>query len=184
VLNKNDFKNFNKVTILVLCIMLSFVLIGKIYARFHTEIEGEIVNKVAFYVVDPVPQTQQIKIGELEPNGQNFNYDITVSNYKDDKTSEVDMNYTLQLITTTNVPVTYSLYANSGSTNVIGNKEIFQNTDGMYFFRYAPQVGSFVHGVRRTDTYRLVINFPESYKLAMYQDLIDTIEVTVDARQV
>ena len=183
MLNKRDFKSFNKVTVLVFCIMLTIALASRVYARFHNDIEGTIHNKVAFYVIDPEPQTQEIKIGELAPDGQNFTYDIDVSNFKDSKTSEVDMEYTMQIITTTNVPVTYSLYANGGNTNIIGNRETIQDTDGMYFFKYAPQVGNFVHGVAKTDSFRLVINFPESYKLATYQDLIDTIEITIDARQ-
>ena len=184
MLNEKDFKNFNKITILVLCIMLSVTLASKIYGRFHTEIDGSINNKVAFYVVNTEPQTQEIKIGELAPNGQNFTYDIEVNNFEDNKITEVDMNYTLEIVTTTNVPVTYALYSNGGSTNVIGNKEVIQDDDGMYFFRFASQTGNFVHGVSKTDRYRLVINFPESYKLAMYQDLIDTIEITVDAKQI
>ena len=100
------------------------------------------------------------------------------------KVSEVDLDYTVQIRTTTNIPVSYELYANDDTTNIIGTKQIVQDSNGMYFFNYSPQVGSFTHSVQKTESFTLVINFPSIYNDAAYQDLIETVEVTVDANQV
>lgn len=183
MLNKQKFKLFNRITISVFCLFLILILMKTVFSVFHSEASGVVSNRIAFYVIDAKPQTQEIKIGELAPNGQDYSYSIEVSNFKDGKISEIDMNYTMQIKTTTNVPVTYKLYANGGDTNVIGNKEIIQDDNGMYFFKYSPQVGNFVHDVQKTDTYTLVINFPDTYNNASYQDLIETIEITVDVKQ-
>lgn len=183
MLNKQKFTLFNKITLSVFGFFVVLILMTTVFSAFQSDAEGTVSNKIAFYVIDPVPQTQQIKIGELAPDGANFSYSIQVSNFKNGKTSEVDMDYTLRIKTTTNVSVSYKLYANGGDTDVIGTREIIQDDDGMYFYSYNPQVGSFVHGVQKTDTYTLVINFPTTYRSAVFQDLIDVIEVTVDAEQ-
>lgn len=184
MLNKHRFKMFNSITISVFCLMSALFLVRVVFSIFHSDTSGSISNKIAFYVIDPVPQTEEIKIGEVEPNGQNYSYNIEVSNFKNGKTSEVDMDYTMQVVTTTNIPVTYKLYANNNDTDVIGTREIIQDNNGMYFFKYSPQVGSFVHDVQKTDTYTLVINFPSSYRNAAYQDLIETVSITIDVKQV
>ena len=185
MIDKEKFAIFKSMIFCLFGIFVSFFFIKNVFPFFHSEAHGLIANKVAFYVIDPRPQTEEIKIGELQPDGQNFSYDIDVSNYKNSKISEVDMNYTMEIVTTTNIPVTYYLYKNHNtSTNIIGTKEIIRDDDGMYFFKFSPQVGSFVHGVSKTDTYTLVINFPVSYNSSYYQDLIDTIKVTINAVQV
>lgn len=184
MVDKQKFKLLSRITLLVFCISMVLLFIKSTYSIFHSDTNGTVANKIAFYIVDTEPQTEEIKIGEVKPDGQDYNYSIEVSNFNEDKTSEVDMSYTVQIKTTTNIPVTYKLYSNDNDTNIIGNKEIIQDDNGMYFFKYSPQVGSFTHGVRKTDKFTLVVNFPDVYNDAQYQDLIETIEITVDAKQV
>lgn len=184
MLDKYRLKLSGKIGILVCFILISFMGIRFAYSIFHTDSNGSISNKIAFYVLDAERQTQSIKIGDLSPDGQDFSYDIEVANYLNGKVSEVDLDYTLNIVTTTNIPVSYKLYKNNGNTDVIGNKEIIQDSNMMYFFKYSPQVGSFVHGVTKRDVYTLVVNFPQMYNKEKYQDLIETIEITVDASQV
>lgn len=184
MINKKKFKVFNRFTILVFCILVFLFIIKTSYSFFHSDASGVVANKIAFYVVDSKPQSQTIKIGEVKPDGQDYSYDIEVSNFKNDKVSEVDLDYTVQIITSTNIPVDFKLYSNDGDTNIIGNKEIVEDDSGMYFFKYSPQVGSFTHGIKKTDKFTLVINFPDLYNDALYQDLIESVEVTVDAKQV
>lgn len=184
MLDKYRLKLSGKIGILVCFILISFMGIRFAYSIFHTDSNGSISNKIAFYVLDAQRQTQSIKIGDLSPDGQDFSYDIEVANYLNGKVSEVDLDYTLNIVTTTNIPVSYKLYKNNGNTDVIGNKEIIQDSNMMYFFKYSPQVGSFVHDVTKRDVYTLVVNFPQMYNKEKYQDLIETIEITVDASQV
>ena len=135
-------------------------------------------------MIDPKKQTQSIKIGEISPDGQDFSYSIEVSNFKDTKVREVNLDYTFEVITTTNIPVTYSLYKDDGDTYIIGNREIIQDSNDMYFFKYQSLAGSFFHDIPRTDKYTLVVNFPQTYNNEKYQDLIDTVQISLDAKQV
>lgn len=178
------FKLSFRIVLIVLGIFISFIFIKVTYSLFHSDSNGVIGSKIAFYVIDPKKQTESIKIGEITPDGQDYTYNIEVSNFKDDKVSEVNLDYTFEVITTTNIPVTYSLYKDDGNENIIGNREIIQDSNGMHFFKYESLAGSFTHDVSRTDKYTLVVNFPQMYNNEMYQDLIDTIEISVDAKQV
>ena len=182
--DKYRFLISSRIVLIVLGIFGGVILINLTYSLFHTDSNGVIGNRIAFYVVDPKKQTQSIKIGEISPDGQNFSYNIEVSNFKETKVSEVDLDYTFEVVTTTNIPVTYSLYENNGDTNIIGNREIIQDSNGMYFFKYESLAGSFYHDIPKTDKYTLVVNFPQTYNNEKYQDLIDTVQVSVDAKQV
>ena len=182
--DKYRFKISFRIVLVVLGIFCCFIFINLTYSLFHSDSNGVIGNKIAFYVIDPKKQTQSIKIGEISPDGQDFSYDIEVSNFNETKVSEVNLDYTFEVITTTNIPVTYSLYRNDGDTNIIGNREIIQDSNDMYFFKYESLTGSFYHDIPRTDKYTLVVNFPQTYNNEKYQDLIDTVQISLDAKQV
>ncbi len=184
MIDKERFSLFGKGVIFVVGIFLSLFLIKQVYGIFHTDASGIAANKIAFYVVNAKPQTQQIKIGEIAPDGQSYRYSVEINNFKDNKVSEVDMEYTMNIRTTTNIPVNYELYLGNDTTNIIGTKEIVQDANGMYFFKFSSHAGNFVHGVEKTDRFTFVVSFPNTYNDAAYQDLIETIEITVDARQV
>lgn len=184
MIDKQRFKLLSRAVLLVVGIFVSLFLIKQVYSIFHTDASGIAANKIAFYVVDAKPQTQQIKIGEIAPDGQNYRYSVEINNFKDGKVSEVDMEYTMSIRTTTNIPVNYELYLGDGTTNIIGTKETVQDANGMYFFKFDSHAGNFVHGVSKTDKFTFVVNFPNTYNDALYQDLIETIEITVNAVQV
>ena len=184
MIDRKRFKLLSKGVILIGGIFISLFLIKQVYSIFHTDALGVAANKVAFYVINAGSQTQQIKIGEIEPNGQDYRYSVDISNFRNNKVSEVDMEYTMKIRTSTNIHVDYELYLGNDTTNIIGTKEIVQDANGMYFFKYSSHAGSFVHGVSKTDTFTFVVNFPTTYNSAIYQDLIETIEITVDAEQV
>ena len=185
MIDKQRFKLLGQGTILVVLIFVALFCLKTVFSIFHSDASGVVANHIAFYVVEAVPQTQSIKIGEVAPDGQSYRYSVDVSNFKNGKTSEVDLEYTLEIITTTNIQVTYELYAGTDTTNnIIGTKEVITDTNGMYFFKFTPQVGTFTHDVQKTDRFTFVITFPSTYNDAAYQDLIETIQITVDANQV
>ncbi len=184
MIDKQRFKLASKAVILIIGIFGSLFLIKQVYSIFHTDASGVAANKIAFYVIEAKPQTQQIKIGEIAPDGQNYRYSVEINNFNNEKVSEVDMEYTMSIRTTTNIPVNYELYLGDSTTNIIGTKETIQDANGMYFFKFDSHAGSFVHGVEKTDRFTFVVNFPNTYNDAAYQDLIETIEITINAVQV
>jgi hypothetical protein len=183
MINKEKFAFFNRITLLVIGILLLMLLIKVVYGGFHTDSSGSVVNPVAFYVLSAGSQTGNIKMFELKPDDQDYEYDFTVSNFKDSKVSDVDMEYDLEIITTTNLPVSYKLYLES-QDNIITSQETFQDNDSMYFTRYKTPKETFSKNVQKTYTYKLIVNFPSTYSSDVYQDLIDSVQVKITSRQV
>ncbi len=99
------------------------------------------------------------------------------------------MQYDLVIRTTTNLPLEYELYLNSVYTdanaeNAIIDSQVIQDTDGTYFNKFTTDTKYFSHSYNETNTYQLVVYFPETYVDEMYQDIVDSIEITVNSKQI
>ena len=164
-------------------IFILLVILKSTYASFETNSSGNALSKVAFYILNTKTETENLKISNIKPDGKDNNYLITVSNFNDTKVSDVDLEYSLEIRTTTNIPVTYKLYLNDSSDNIMSTKELVNDTDNTYFYKYKSILQKFTHQVKRTDTYKLVINFPSNYNDEVYQSMIDNVEISVNARQ-
>ena len=183
MINKKKFLSINRITITLVIIFILLVLLKSTYASFETNSNGEALSKVAFYILNTKTETENLKISNIKPDGKDNNYLITVSNFNDTKVSDVDLEYSLEIRTTTNIPVTYKLYLNDSTDNIMSTKELVKDTDNTYFYKYKSILQSFTHQVKRTDTYKLVINFPSNYNDEVYQSMIDDVEISVNARQ-
>lgn len=183
MIDKKKFKTSMTITLIIIVILILLSLIRLSFSIFHTDSSGTVVNHIAFYTVEPTRQTQTLKMFEISPDNHEYIYTIDVSNFKNGKTSEVDLSGTLQIKTTTNIPVEYKLYLGDNPTNIIGNKETIQDEDDTYFFKYSSQNVTFTHNVQKTYNYKLSVKFPNTYNSEEYQDLLDTIEITIDVKQ-
>ncbi len=184
MIDKKKFISFNRITIAVIAIFILLSITRVAMARFESNGDGVAVGEIAFYIINPMTETQSLKMFDVKPDGNDYIFNIDVSNFSEDGTvSEVDLEYQLELITTTNIPVEYKIYLNNSETNDFNNKEIFQDEDGMYFFRFQTPAQNFQRNIEKTDHYQLVVTFPSSYNEETYQDLIDSVEVVINAQQ-
>ena len=182
MIDKKKFIKFNRITIVLVLIFILLIL-GRTFSSFQTDGKGKANLDIAFYVLDTKTQSEDIKMFEIAPDGQDYVYSINVSNFKNNKTSEVDLEYELTLVTTTNLPVKYEIYLSDSTDNIITSKEIYQDEDGMYFYKFHTPKKNFTHDVKQTDNYKLVVNFPEQYKSSEYQDLLESATIYIDSKQ-
>lgn len=182
MIDKKKFIKFNRITIVLILIFILLIL-GKTFSAFQTDGSGKAIADIAFYVLDTKTQSEDIKMFEISPDGKDYIYNISVSNFKGNKTSEVDLEYEFTLVTTTNLPVEYAIYLSDGTDNIITSKEIYQDEDGMYFYKFHTPKQNFTHDVKRTDNYKLVVNFPEKYKSSEYQNLLESATIYIDSKQ-
>ena len=103
--------------------------------------------------------------------------------------SETDMEYTLKIRTTTNLPLEYKLYMNQSADNansddIIEIPIITQDEDATYFKQLVEDKKEFPYTQGYTNTYTLVIEFPEEFKGIEYQDIIECIEISIDSKQI
>ena len=175
---------------LMIMILLSILYIfSQTYSRYTTDVSVQVEPQLAFFVADAKSYRDTLELGEILPSEDPYYYAFTVSNFKDDQKANVDLEYQLRIVTTTNLPLQYELYRNTDDYtdgNIIDKKEVSQNSDEMFFQTLSSSAYydlSFQN--KMTDTYVLKVTFPVEYQQfpEKYAGPVELIEIQLDARQ-
>jgi hypothetical protein len=179
------------------CLICFFILVTLYrilfdsYSLFESEANSTADVDIAFFCIDDTYDAETINIGEIGPDDKEpKEYKITVSNFRmiDGEKYRADTNieYDLELRTTTNLPLKYELYVDDSKENNIRNN-IKQDEYNTYFKCIYEEVAHKLDRTKdQTRTYTLKISYPEGeeYKKSEYQNIIDCVEVKIDARQI
>ena len=186
-----DYKVFKSYFILSVTLILTIVGISRVRftaAKYESEKMADIKPNFAFFITDVSSQSHSIKIDNIIPSDEPYIYTFTVSNFKDNKKSNVDLRYSMEIITTTNLPLDIKLYKNPILDNEAHHSDIItQNSDGVYFRHLLYNSESVMnYNSLRTDTYTLWISFPSSYKndYEHLNGLMELIDIEIRAKQV
>ena len=128
---------------------------------------------------------------QIIPSDTPYVYKFSVSNFNASGNSDINIEYSLRVTTTTNLPLTFALYRNenhddAGAVNLFSSPRIVQDSDGAWYNIYEPE-GTYemYYEEQITDIYTLVINFPKAYSSnAVYADSIENIEVMIKSKQI
>ncbi len=172
-----------EICILFILLIALLVLVPYTLSRFKTQASGVASVDIAFFVANDQYTHQQLTLNEMIP-GDTYSYTFSVSNYKDEDRTEVNLSYYLEIITTTNLPLEYEVdLINSTPVDISTSNTVVQDNDGTYFRNILTQTREFGFVSNTTDTYRLTVIFPIEHKMAKYQDTVENIEINVHARQ-
>lgn len=149
-----------------------------------------------------VSDSVDINLGVMKPGDTKY-YKFDVYNYLEDAvtsetfSSETSISYQLKIITTTNLPLTYELYLNQtpfssssssliGGTNPNSNTELITDGFGTFYKVFPIDERCFKLNTEelKKDQYTLVIKFPSEYSEIVYQDIIESIKIQLESRQV
>jgi len=192
---KEFFKRFDKKLLFRLLILSCFIIVTMLSIRnfkftqskYETRTEVEVKPTIAFFIADVKSYNNSIKLEEIVPRAEPYLYSFTVSNFKDDEKANVDLKYSIEFITTTNMPLNYKLYRGNDLNNDITSSTSFsQDDDGMYYKHlYVNGVSTLRYSGRNTDTYVLSVEFPEIYKDNPndYSGVVELVEIYVHAEQ-
>ena len=178
-----------KLLISLLSLILIVILIGRTLSKYETTSTAQANIQAAFYLLNDNYQSMNIKLGMLEPRAEEYSYTFSVSNNDNAKRTETSLEYDLKIITTTNLPLTYELYkikegeSTTEKVNAITNEEISPDEYGTYFRTISTNTETFGHQKNETNIYTLVVHFSEEYRQIQYQDIIESIEIKIDSRQ-
>lgn len=199
---------------LLVCLLIIFILhkiIFSSYSLYESEANSNLDIDVAFFVLNNENLGHLITLDNLSP-GDSTSCSFSIANFlteeyvdeNDGQTktrqriAETDIKYKLTIRTTTNLPLEYELYINdnplkndTAKEQINGREEINQDEYNTYFNRLIEYENIFIHEKPTTDTYILKVNFPkgstpngEEYMEYTYQNIIDAIEISVEAEQV
>lgn len=196
---KNLFKTFDK---------NKFILVGKLifvfgalvlivnisnitYTRYESNVDVSANANVAFFVVDQGTYENTISITGLTPSADPKYYRFFVTNYKDNKRANVDLEYTIKFETTTNLPLQYEIIRNqtyeSEHTSIISSSNVRQDDNDVYYNVFiSDDTRTFLHSRNEIDEYILKVVFPESYKYSpdSYQGAVEMFSIIINASQV
>lgn len=176
---------------LVLILMIFSFCLLKVYSTYNSTANINTKVEKALYILNEENFSFNIDIEGIVPSDDPYIYQFSISNYKEDKKSNVDLMYSLDFKTTTNLPIEYKLYRNQNynsadSTNLFSLSSIIQDEDGSWYNKFdLPTKYTFNYKEKEKDVYYLVVTFPKHYSNNVsYADLIDNVEITIDAKQI
>ena len=179
-------KNFRFIIIILLIIII--VMSSYIMSKYRSESLSETLIDIAYYVIDVGVQTNSLLIGEIKPQTEKYEYRISVSNSKNGKNAETSLEYTMQIKTTTNLPLIYDLYLEDDYNNKtlvtqIVTSELIRDTDGVYYKKMTTNQKEMPLG-QKTDRYILTVEFPENFGTQSdYSNIAELLEITIDSKQ-
>lgn len=159
------------------------------YSRYESNAESNIDTGVAHYILNSGYQYINVKIPNLVPRDDPYVYNFSISNNKDGTRTETLMEYDLMIKTTTNLQLNYELYMNEDyqsptATDIILSTNIIQDEHGTYFKEMPTAKSYFTYSYDETNNYTLLIYFPKTYINYQYQDIIESIYIIIESKQI
>lgn len=148
--------------ILIILLILFFILfLGKAFSKYKKDVNSNAVAEVAtpIFVVDG---TDNIKIDGI----QDTVYSFSVKNYKGVDISEVDMNYTIQIVNNSEANLEFELTKNGEKVTLTNNTTDLMNLKGIS---------------RNVDEFELKIIYNDNP--AVVEDITGNVQIKVEASQ-
>lgn len=186
--DKRRVRLYTKFVILLLCFFVIIRMFTLTLSKFQSITNSNPNIDIAFYILKEDYKTMQLNLGSIIPRSEPYVYYFSISNTDGVNIAEVNMSYNLQIKTTTNLPLSYALYLENNETqeeiNIITNNNVKKDEYGTYYRILETENRIFYYTKPETNTYRLLVTFPETYKSIEYQNIIESIEILVDSKQI
>ena len=205
----NNKRSINFISVfLVVDLLLIFGLLKTSSAIYVSDAVGEAPMDVALYafnydglydITSGSSETPlDIALGSVKPGDiKYYSFKVTnrVINDEDEEvTADTNIIYKLKVITTTNMDLKYSLYyeqdpRSTSATNLFmngGNDIGVYAMDGWgtWFKHYAIPAKCLKKENVEIDDYILKVEFPSDYNEAKYQDMVESIKIQLESKQV
>lgn len=181
--------NVKKLTKISAILIVAVLLIGALavfpatFSRYVANGSSEAKVKIAFSLLRVDDLHHTIKLDEILPNDQYQEYTFAVRNYDESGTRiDVNMNYTITLRTTTNIPITYELYDGDGHA-VSTTNELVTDDYGTIFNTAKTTSFHVTYHEDSSNVFVLKYKLSSAYHGEEYAELADLIEIIVDAEQ-
>lgn len=174
-----------KIYLIIILIVLVTFFSGITYSFFHSNASATSSNQgIASFIFE----TNNLDHIDLNLNGlipgDKKEYLFSVTNTKEEDTSEVTVEYKLSIKTYHFIPITIDLY------KMNGEKETFVGSCDETVLRNSKNelictmpVSTLTNSEKQTDDYKLKIEFPAEYNDVSYSNLVDYINIEIESWQ-
>src|SRR5574344_2660187 len=119
-------------------LILFLVLLKTSFSSYISSVNPEISSETALYILEEGNFNVNINTEEILPRTTPYVYSFSLSNFDGTTKSDVDIEYTISLVTTTNLPLQYQLYRNENyndlnATNIITSNTTVTDEDGTWY---------------------------------------------------
>jgi len=167
--------------IILLLIAVHFIQNG--LAKYRSTATTQADVDLAYYFVKVDNISQDLKLESILPRAEKYTYSFSVANYDGTSRTETSLDYTIEIKTTTNLPLNFSIYKQGETTNRITSADVEPDDDGT-LFKYIIATGdSFGFSENEIDYYQIEIEFPEKYNSSEYEGIIEYLQLTVYSTQ-
>lgn len=169
---------------LVFAVVVTALISTTTLSRYMTTITGHATATVAsvdMNVAESAARMMSFDISGLKPGGQ-MTYTFNICNFSGNKASEVTMDYLIRILSTGNLPLSFSLEAAGADTEDSKMAGALQMSSGESGWITA-SAGRLPHSVKTTHMYTLTVTWPSEANDAKYANEIDSITIHVDAQQ-
>ncbi len=187
-INKRDFKLYLFFSILLIAVLVSIGRFNFTQARYESEVTANVTPSLAFFLVDVTNTSGQIKLEGIIPRVEPYLFTFQVSNFDATRHADVDLTYSIEIITTTNMHLNFKIFKGNNMTlDEIDSDTVTTDENGVYY-RHLVIDGASTMNFNNdvTDTYTLWVEFPVSnmnYPDA-YAGVIDLVDIKINAEQV
>lgn len=176
---------YAKLVILIMCFLIFLRIVNLVLSKYESEAKSSANVDIAFYLLQEDYKTMTLNLASIFPQKDSYIYTFSIGNQDGEKTAEIDLAYDLTIKTTTNLPLTYQLVKknNLDTTDMIKTNTIEKDEYGTYFRIITTETENLYYKTPQTNTYQLIINFPENYNTINYQNIIEALEINVNSHQ-
>lgn len=171
---------------LILVLFVAFWILGRAFASYQSNVKLNANIDQALYIFAGEKLSFNIDPEKIVPSSTPYTYKFSVSNFDANKQSDVNLEYTIDVKTTTNLPIQISLFRNAANTNLLSNVSFETDSDGSWYKIFETSDTYKMNYVDKvTDVYTLQILFPAEYSQdVVYADAIENIEIILKSSQV
>ena len=182
-------KNKIKILFILLILFLIIYFITSTFSKYKSDASSNADIQTALYLLKEDYQSMNISLNSMIPGSTPYIYTFSISNNNGINRSETNLEYYLKIRTTTNLPLEYELYLNEDYQNpaansIITSNLVEQDVDGTYFRKIDLDKKNFGFTNNETNIYTLVVRFDSQYNDIKYQDIIESVEITVNSKQI
>lgn len=171
---------------LVLVLFTASSLLAKAYASYQSNVKLNANLEQALYIFGGEKLSFNIEPSKIVPSMTPYSYKFSVSNFDANRQSDLNIEYTIDVKTTTNLPIQISLFRNGTTENLLSNVSFETDIDGAWYKVYKISDAFIMNYEDKvTDIYTLQVFFPPEYSKDMvYADAIENIEIILKSAQV
>ena len=188
-------KEFNRRRLIISGVLLILVIVLIVflkldiftYSIYEKQVTSNNDLNTAVYLLDDSYQTITVRIPDVIPSNNQYLYTFAVSNFKDDKHCDTNLEYVVHIRTTTNLRIDYELYNTldiDDAESIITSNNVELDSDGTYFRHILTNKKTMHYNVNETEYYTVLLNLPSDYKDAKYSGVPEVIEINIESRQV